>query len=133
MTTHLISVYREVSGRVKARVEGRKISLDLNRAVPLGLIVNELVTNALKHAFPGGREGEILIRLTRPEEGKIELAVKDDGIGFPDPDRRNAEDSLGLQIVSDLVRQIDGTIDIRNDGGAEILIRFDAGGSHDLE
>lgn len=124
MGTHLLSAFREFSGRVTLRVEARDILLDINRAIPVGLIVNELVTNALKHAFPAGREGGILTRLVRIEEDRFELKVKDDGIGFPEAALGEDQNSFGLEIVRDLTRQIDGTLEMRNNGGTEIVIRF---------
>jgi len=124
MSSHLLAVYREHAAGVRIQVEAQDFRIDINRAVPLGLIFNELVTNALKHAFPGGRDGKILARLSRMEDEKYELKIKDTGIGFPDPGRLQNGNSLGLEIVRDLVQQIDGTLEIHNDGGAEITIRF---------
>jgi two-component sensor histidine kinase len=124
MAIHLQSAFREIAGRVSLRVEAPNILLDINRAIPVGLIVNELVTNAMKHAFPGRREGAILIRLACFEEGKYELAVKDDGIGFSASALMEGGATFGLEIVRDLSRQIDGALDVRNNGGTEILLRF---------
>ncbi|MBN1939915.1 MAG: PAS domain S-box protein [Candidatus Aminicenantes bacterium] len=124
MAVHLLSAYREAAGRVNIQVESRDILLDINRAIPVGLIVNELVTNAVKHAFPGDRDGRILIRLERAEDGKFELAVKDDGIGLPESVLSDGTASFGLEIVRDLTQQIDGSLETRNNGGTEIRIRF---------
>lgn len=124
MGSHLLTVFRETAGEVRLAVDARDVALDINRAIPLGLIVNELLTNALKHAFSGRRDGEILIRLVRRPEGAHILTVKDNGIGFPDSHAGPKGDSLGLEIVRDLVGQIDGSLEIRNDAGAEITIRF---------
>ena len=121
---HLVSVYRGASGRVASCVEARGVSLDINQAIPIGLIVNELVTNALKHAFPGGRDGDLLVRLAGAEPGKMELTVRDSGIGLSDPGLLQGGSTLGLQIVHDLVRQIEGTMEVGNRGGTEIRIRF---------
>jgi len=124
MVARLLTVYRGVSERVHARVEARGIHLDINRAIPLGLIINELVTNALKHAFPEGRKGEILIRLVPFEGEKSVLTVKDTGIGLPDSFFLDNGQTFGVEIVRDLVHQLDGTIEFRKDKGTEILIRF---------
>ncbi len=124
MASHLQTVYREQANRFSLRVEADQIKLDINRAIPIGLIVNELVTNAMKHAFPDGRAGAIFIRLLRSGEDHFELTVKDDGIGLPESVRRDGGNTFGLEIVRELAHQIDGVQEIRNDGGTEVVIRF---------
>ncbi|MDP1553772.1 MAG: sensor histidine kinase, partial [Methanobacteriaceae archaeon] len=94
-----------------------------NTAIPLGLIVNELITNSLKHAFPNGRKGEINVGFYKKGE-EYEFTVKDNGIGFPkDIDYQNT-DSLGLQIVTNLTGQIDGKIELNRNNGTEFKINF---------
>jgi len=124
MASHLQTVFRDQADRLRLRVEADQIKLDINRAIPVGLIVNELITNAMKHAFPDGRAGEILIRLLRSGEDHFELTVKDDGIGLPESVRRDGGNTFGLEIVRELAHQIDGSQEIRNDGGTEVVIRF---------
>jgi PAS domain S-box-containing protein len=110
-------------GRVGMKTDVADISVDLNTAVPCGMLINELVSNAAKHAFPAEREGHIAV-IMRQEEGDIILTVSDDGIGFPDHiDYRNTE-SLGMQLVLGLVDQLDGTIDFNNTGGTAFTITF---------
>jgi two-component sensor histidine kinase len=87
------------------------------------LILSELASNALKHAFPDGRAGEIRICLAE-SNGKIALTVADTGIGFPpDLDFRSTQ-SLGLQLVGMLVEQLDGTIDLVRNGGTAFHVEF---------
>lgn len=87
------------------------IMVDINTTVPLGLIVNELITNSMKHAFTIGTEGEIKIEFHKQLDEFV-LVVSDNGIGFPEEiDFRNT-DSLGLQLVNNLVKQIDGEINL---------------------
>jgi two-component sensor histidine kinase len=98
--------------------------LDINTAVPLALIVHELFSNALIHAFPQGREGRIRIELTADETGKFILTVNDNGVGFPagvDPVKPK---SLGMQLVNTLVRQLKGDIEIEKDPGTQFKIIF---------
>ncbi len=97
------------SGRIALQSEFAPVHLEIDRAIPCGLIVNELVTNALKHAFPGGRTGTIRVRLV-PDDGKdqLRLEVCDDGVGLPPNLEARRDQSLGLRLVSDLARQIDG-------------------------
>ena len=99
------------------------ISLDIDTAIPLGLIINELVSNALKHAFPEGTGGTVAIRL-RTQGDQMLLTVSDNGIGFPkDLDFTNTQ-SFGMQLVVTLVEQLDGTIELIRDRGTEFRIIF---------
>jgi two-component sensor histidine kinase len=99
------------------------IFLDIDTAIPCGLIINELITNSLKHAFPNITNGQIKIKLIRSDDRFI-LNVKDNGVGFPEMlDFRNT-DSLGLQLINSLVMQLDGSIELKNDGGTEFIIVF---------
>jgi PAS domain S-box-containing protein len=124
MATHLLSFYREEIGHVKFAQEAQGIFLDVNKAIPCGLILSELISNALKHAFPGRRDGEILIRMNRDKKGKYTLAVKDTGVGFPEKlDFREAK-TLGLQLVTDLTAQLHGQIELQRREGTEFTIRF---------
>jgi len=124
MITHLFAIYKIEFSRIRHRVEAKGIQLDINRAIPCGLIINELITNVLKHAFPEDREGEILVRM-RPSDGdKYELTVKDNGAGLPEDFDPAKKGTLGFQIVNDLVKQLDGSIEIRRGPGTEIIIRF---------
>ncbi|MES2532943.1 MAG: AAA family ATPase [Pseudomonadota bacterium] len=102
------------------------IQLGLNRAVSCGLIVNELVSNALKHAFPGERCGNIRVCLRTTPEGRYALSVADDGIGLrSDVDVGSAE-SLGLQLVDDLTHQLRGELAVQRDRGTTFVVTFDA-------
>ena len=109
---------------------------DMDIAVPLGMIVNELVTNSLKHAFPGRNEGEIRIKLLREENGEcikginedcsntFVLSVSDNGMGIPENLDIEDLDSLGLQLVTSLVDQLDGELELKRNNGTEFIIRF---------
>ncbi len=97
--------------------EGIMVSPDI--AVPLGIILSELITNALKYAFPGNRPGRLLAELRRDGD-MVEVVICDDGIGMVDA----REGSLGYTIIRSLVRQIGGTIDIRSTGGLAVIILF---------
>lgn len=101
------------------------ISLDINTAIPCGLIINELVTNSLKHAFPEGKEGEIKISLHSMNENTFELMVGDNGIGISeDVDFRSIK-SLGLQLVVLLAEnQLHGAVNLDMSKGTEFIITF---------
>jgi PAS domain S-box-containing protein len=124
LAVHLFQFLAVDSRRIRLRRETEAIELDINNAIPCGLIVNELVSNALKHAFPGGREGEVTIMFRRLEDGRLHLAVRDDGVGFPDNLDYRAAESMGLQLVNLLVGQLDGTLELIRDGGTEFRIVF---------
>ena len=114
-------------GGVRLRLElpSDKCTLELERAVPCALMVSELVTNAFKHAFPGGRRGEILIALAVAGE-EIRLTVADDGVGLPAGFSLDAVKSLGLQLVPLLADQMHGTVTIAGGPGTRVTLRFPA-------
>ena len=134
LADHLIESYSGRDHPVTVSVQAEGISLPLETAVIYGLIVNELVTNALKHAFPENRKGRITISLERPGADQtadapgmkkgIILVVADDGVGLPEEKKNGTADSLGLRLVQNLAGQLDGTIEVRNDGGTEIRVSF---------
>jgi len=99
------------------------LSLNIDTAIPLGLIINELVSNSLKHAFPDGSEGEISVTLHH-QDGHMVLAVSDNGSGFPEGlDFMNTE-SMGMQLVVTLVEQLEGTISLKRDGETRFEVAF---------
>ena len=109
--------------KIKLTKNMDEIYLNIDTAIPCGLIVNELITNCLKHAFPHDINGQVDIDLINID-GMYVLNVNDNGVGFPhNIDYTNTE-SLGLQLVTSLVNQIDGTIELNNDGGSNFKIIF---------
>jgi len=121
LVTQLFSFYGIDSRQVRLDVDIGKIMVSINTSIPLGLIINELASNALKHAFPNGRTGSLSITV-REDAKALHLTVKDDGIGVPaDFDWRNAE-SLGLRLVISLVEQLDGTIELDRGAGTAFTI-----------
>lgn len=107
---------------------------DMDVAVPLGIIVNELVSNSLKHAFPGRDRGEIQIELHREENGENRkegnkstsfiLTVSDNGVGIPEDLNIEDLDSLGFQLITTLVDQLDGELELKRNDGTEFAIKF---------
>ena len=124
LATHLFHSYQVDASRVYLKIEAEEVHLNINTAIPCGLIVNELVSNALKHGFPEGRSGELGIDLRRAEGDAYVLRVKDDGVGFPEELDFRKTETLGLQIVNTLVSQIDASIDLVRDKGTEFTIHF---------
>ena len=101
------------------------VPLGIDRAIPCGLIVNELVSNALKHAFPDGRTGTIRVRLRRVGERRIELRVEDDGVGLPANFAIEQAQSMGLQLVMTLSEQLEGTLLVESGSRATFSLTFD--------
>jgi len=120
----LISSYSADYDRIALMIDAAEAQLPIDQAIPLGLIVNELISNALKHAFPDGRRGEIRIGLTRDTAGWIALAVSDDGIGIPEDFDMAQTTTLGLQLVTLLTDQLGGEIAIRRSNPTSFILRF---------
>ena len=123
---HLVREIREVfpdGRRIGQLVEGGDFSLGTQSQFPVGIIVNELVTNALKYAFRGRDQGRITVSATRDEK-TVTLVVADDGIGIDDSTRREGNAGFGMQLVNNLVGQIGGTIRQEQDKGTRYTIRF---------
>ena len=102
---------------------------DMDTAVPLGIIVNELVSNSFKHAFNGGEKGEIQIKLHREESednknASFILNISDNGVGIPENLEIENLDSLGMQLVTTLVDQLDGELELKRNNGTEFTMRF---------
>ena len=140
LSMDLIRAYQKEVGTVKLELNVEEKMMDVNTSIPLGLILNELVSNSLKHAFPAknvrgsendtfasqdGKPGKIEINFKHLTENTYILEVEDDGIGFPEDFDIDKTDTLGLQIVNVLVRQIEGEMKIETDNGAKFSISFE--------
>jgi PAS domain S-box-containing protein len=125
LTNHLLNVYGVDTGLVKIDIQAENIFLDINTSIPCGLIINELVSNSLKHGFPdqsGG--GKIHIELKTLGEKQFQLMVSDNGIGLPEEIGTEKPQSLGLQLVHMLVEQLQGKIAIDKTKGVSFQIIF---------
>lgn len=129
LMTNLFNAFGVDSSRISGQVavcprpDGNPIVLGVDQAIPIGLILNELISNSLKHAFPKGRSGTIRIE-AQSRDGRVELAVIDDGIGVPEDLGTRNNKSLGLQIVEILVRQSGGVWELRRESGTEFRLSF---------
>ena len=123
LARELFSAYAVNSSPVCLRLDLEPVSLELSQAIPCGLILNELVSNCLKYAFPDKRKGEILIAL-RGDGDDVTFKVADNGVGLPpDLDWRKAQ-SLGLRIVNILARQLMGTVQVGSGSGGDFSVTF---------
>ena len=108
---------------VSVRIEAVDISLPLDTAIPCGLVINELLTNAYKHAFPGQRAGTIVVNAGRSGSCVV-LSVSDDGVGFPSGGLQR-QGHIGLELVHALARQLRGTLDFNAGQGARVTLTFE--------
>ena len=122
LASHLFQSYGITSDRIRLRTNLAKLNLGLDAAVPCGLIINELISNSLKHAFPGDREGEVRIELRESPDGKVRLVVGDNGVGVDIGSLRPT--TLGLRLVRMLAEQLGAELDIQSRGGIETQLTF---------
>lgn len=123
LTENLQSAYG-TEGQVAVRIDAGNAWFPLNHAIPLCLIVNEVLSNAFKHGFPDGRSGTIRITLTDLNGGFRELVIADDGIGLPDGFDMAKGKGLGMQIIRSLAGQLGGTAAFENSPGATFRMKF---------
>jgi PAS domain S-box-containing protein len=125
LSAHLFDSYLVEPGRITLQVDAGGVTMGIDLAIPCGLIINELVTNSLKHAFPGNRQGEIRVLFTTGDGGQISLKVADNGVGLPPGLDFTKTPTLGLQLVNMLTRQLRGVARVESeDVGASIVIEF---------
>jgi PAS domain S-box-containing protein len=123
----LIQTYAHPAGRIRLTKELEPVRLNIDHAIPCGLILNEVVSNALKHAFPGARGGVIHVTLRREAGGECLLRVADDGAGIPAELDLATQGSLGLRLIRTLTRQLDGRIELLPaHPGTEVRLVFGA-------
>jgi len=123
LVSNLVYSYGVDQDRISWRVNIEAVPLAVDRAIPVGLILNELISNAFKHAFPNGRKGSLLIEGQR-RGGRVVLEVRDDGVGLPERGGPARSQSLGLGIVDILTRQLKGTFEIEGDRGVLCRVTF---------
>jgi PAS domain S-box-containing protein len=121
LVSGLSKSYITTAEAITIQTQLEKVQLDLKRALQLGLILNELITNALKYAFPAGASGTISIRLTE-SAGKVTLCVADNGVGLPDGELQHT--GMGLELVGMLTEQINGEFTIQNHHGCTAQLVF---------
>ncbi len=121
LTNSILHAYSHANTNITLQLDIEKVYFDIQKAIPLGLIINELVNNAYKHAFINNQKGLISLQLIRKNE-KYELEVRDNGVGIQK--KESAKKTLGLQLVEELVFQIDGLLKIGNTNGLQYNIQF---------
>jgi PAS domain S-box-containing protein len=129
LTSSLFKSLTATSPSVALRLDLADVFLDLDAVIPLALLLNELLSNSLQHAFPDGREGEIVIVLRPTSTSRLELVVADDGVGFPEKLDFRQTETLGLQLVCLLTSQLGGNIELERCGGTVFTIEFPESGT----
>ena len=125
LASNLLASYQITPGYVTLQMEIAPVLLNIDQAIPCGLIVNELVSNALKYAFPGDLQGEIKIELQTSLGNQVHLTIQDNGIGLPESVNWQYAQSLGLSLVHDLVvEQLEGSLAVEREGGTTFRIQF---------
>ncbi|HLG33839.1 MAG TPA: histidine kinase dimerization/phosphoacceptor domain -containing protein [Bacteroidia bacterium] len=121
---YIFQSFPEAASRVKLTVESDNVAFDLDTAMPCGLLINEIVSNSLKYAFPDGQEGEIIIRLKISGENEINISVQDNGKGIPEEYDLKNPTTLGLQLIDALTSQLNGEVEMHRNGGTIFNITF---------
>jgi two-component sensor histidine kinase len=111
LVTDVFNASGEWPGHITLKIDAEGLELDIDRAIPCGLVLHELVSNALRHAYPNKSPGHLLIQM-RQIEGQMELQVVDDGIGLPEDFNLSQATSLGLQLTRGLAAQLLGRIEV---------------------
>ncbi|MFQ5786975.1 MAG: histidine kinase dimerization/phosphoacceptor domain -containing protein, partial [Thermodesulfobacteriota bacterium] len=124
LVTYIFSSYGVNTGEIGSKIIIRDASLNVNRAIVCGLIINELVSNSLKHAFPKRERGQQIDIELYSENQKCVLSISDNGIGFPKDLNFRKTESLGLQLVLSLTRQLEGSLQLNRKHGTEFKIVF---------
>jgi len=124
LVDHLFHFFQIGTGHIRLESELDEVDLDITTAVPCGILLTELLTNALKYAFPAGRDGVLEVRLQRKKDGTLVLRVADDGVGFPDSVDIHQAQSFGFQIINALIGQLNGTIELDRKNGTAFTVIF---------
>lgn len=126
LCSYLLSSLGQKAERVQVEQRVVPLTLAMEQAVPCGLIINELVSNALKHGFPGGRPGTVTVELAREDEAGLLLCVMDNGIGLPPGIDAASSGTLGLMLVRNLTGQLGGSLSVEQPptGGVLFAVRF---------
>ncbi len=124
LTSHLMNAHLPESERIDLKTDLGKVTLGIDAAIPCGLIINELLSNSLKHAFPENRTGEMSITCELSEDNEVQLDISDTGIGLPEGFDFRDPESLGLELVRLFVNQLNGEIALNAYQGTSFSIRF---------
>jgi PAS domain S-box-containing protein len=120
----LVRAYERFDQHIAIQVDADQVALDIDTAIPCGLLVNELVSNALKHAFPDGREGLISVEMRCVADHEVRLIVRDNGVGLPPGLNYRNTESLGLQLINSLAHQLNGSVELLDGPGTAFAVKL---------
>jgi two-component sensor histidine kinase len=110
--------------KIQLNLEIEQLMLDINTVIPLGLILNEILTNTFKYAFPGDADGIVEVKFIKKENNEFLLEVCDDGAGLPPDFHEKKTESLGMRLIHSLTEQIRGELEINSDHGTQVRVKF---------
>ncbi len=121
LTSNLFHSYNISPEKIKLQLDIESVNLDVDSVIPIGLIVNELISNPLKYAFPDKREGLIIVRL-KEENNKLFLEVEDNGVGMDENQSKKLDDSFGYRLINAFKNQLDAEIEINSENGTSVIL-----------
>jgi two-component sensor histidine kinase len=121
LTQSIVASYNNLQEEIELQIDVEGIYLDIQTAIPIGLIINELICNAYKHAFKHNKKGIITLQLVQ-KENNYELVLQDNGVGRSE--EKNLKKTLGIELVHQLVSQINGILQVQDDSGMRYQIQF---------
>lgn len=124
LSSHLLLSYGNGARTARLELEVEEVRLSVDKAVPLGLLITEVVSNSLIHAFPSGKKGTVRVELHKASVDQLALTLSDDGIGFPEEVDFQHTHSIGLQLVNKLAEQLHGTVEFQPKGGTTFKMLF---------
>jgi two-component sensor histidine kinase len=124
LAMNLFRAYAIDAERIRLTAFADTIPLAIDTAIPCALLAHELVSNCLKHAFPHGQAGHVWVSFRRESDGRIQLQVRDNGVGLPHSVAPQSVDSFGLQLVDILCQQLHASLDLERHAGTTVTITF---------
>jgi PAS domain S-box-containing protein len=124
LTVHLFHTYQVDSQQIRCSFDLCPTIFNVNLSIPLGIVVNEIVLNAIQYAFPAKRRGEIFLKMAKNEDGTYTLQVRDDGVGIPGMVDLAKASTLGFQLIGMLVEQVNGEAKVETRAGTSFTIKF---------
>jgi two-component sensor histidine kinase len=118
-----------ISGQIQFQLDFQEVEVSISKAVSIGLILNEIVINAIKHAYPGNKQGSVFVSLSNENERFVHLKIKDDGKGLPEGLDINSRNSLGFRLIRGLCHELQATLEVHNNPGVQFDIVF---GKYDI-
>ncbi|MFW6131212.1 MAG: histidine kinase dimerization/phosphoacceptor domain -containing protein [Candidatus Aminicenantaceae bacterium] len=125
LVNSLFNMYKIDKKRIKVKLDLEELYINIDTAIPVGLIINEIVSNSLKHAFPENKKGNISIELFKGKKDKYILQISDTGIGLPQGFDVYKTDTLGTSLIVDLTQQLEGTLNISHNNGVIYSLEFE--------